>query len=82
MSIHMNAHSYAQMSHILMSSFQGSEYKPLPYMMYNLIGSDITLKGRKKKMNPMIHRRQLLLLIKKSEMNLYMKAVFQDSPHF
>lgn len=60
----------------------GSGYKPLPYMTYNLTGSDMTLKGRKKKPNPMIHRTQLLLLGKKSEMNICMKAVFQDSPHF
>lgn len=39
-------------------------------------------KRQKKKTNPMIHRRQLLLLVKKSEMNFCMKAVFQDSPHF
>lgn len=51
-------------------------------MTYNLIGSDMTLKGRKKKTNPMIHRRQLLLLGKKSEVNICIKAVFQDSPPF
>lgn len=48
-------------------------------MKCNLIDSDLTLQKQNNNKKNMIHRRQLLLLVQKSEMNICTKAVFQDS---